>query len=116
MKKFILSDSYSGRVTSFLKKASFGPLTALVSATSFADWVATGPGYAITAREMSCHASVLKHVKDEYHSIFHKADALIEGKSYVGCWAVVDGTVYLIFEDGEQATLPESDFRKLQNV
>jgi hypothetical protein len=100
-----------------MKKTILGLLMALVSATSFADYIVSGPQGTILARtNQACPASVLQHVVPEHQNKFRKADALIEGQKYVACWTEIDGMVFIVYEDGDHGMIPAEAFRALKDV
>jgi hypothetical protein len=47
---------------------------------------------------------------------FRKADGLVSGKPYIGCWVEQNGTVFLVWEDGDQGMLPTDAFKEYNGV
>ena len=64
--------------------------------------------------EQACPADILSMVSADIHDRMHLAEARIRGTVWRACWAVTaDGTVHLLFEDGDSGQLPAGQFRKV---
>lgn len=50
-------------------------------------------------------------IKDEWVPKFKAATAIIDGKTFAGCWLEDAGRVVLFFENGERMLVPMSKFR-----
>lgn len=50
-------------------------------------------------------------IKDEWVPKFKAASAVIDGKTFAGCWLEDAGRVVLFFENGERFLVPASKFR-----
>lgn len=57
-------------------------------------------------------AEVLKHIPPQFHPHFGQGRAMFQGKPYSACYMPrQDGSVMLVFDDGEMAVVPISAFR-----
>ena len=100
-----------------MKKFLLGLLLALASLSASADYIATFGPDVVTARTgTACPATVLQHVKPEFHDRLRRADALISGKPFVGCWLQEGDVVFLVWEDGDTNFVPAGAFRELKTV
>lgn len=69
-------------------------------------------GASIRLAEGPCtDAATLAQIKDEVAPQFKAARAIIDGKSFAGCWTEDAGRVVLFFENGERFLVPASKFR-----
>lgn len=57
-------------------------------------------------------AAVLKHLNPKYRDVVQEASAVIDGHQYAACWMVDRDQAHLLFDDGEQALIPRSSFRR----
>lgn len=58
------------------------------------------------------HAGTLALLKPEYRSQFRKARAQIDGKDWFACWTLApDGSVFVVFEDGDTQSFPVGIFQ-----
>lgn len=116
MKKFLLSQAEGFGVTSFLRKASLGLLLAFATLSASADATATFGTDSVTLRDKACPASVLERITPEHRSNFRKADGLVNGKPYLGCWVLERDVVFLMWEDGDQGIIPAKNFKEAKSV
>lgn len=69
-------------------------------------------GASIRLAEGPCvNAATLAEIKDEFHPQFKAARAIVDGKTFEGCWLEDAGRVVLFFENGERMLVPASKFR-----
>lgn len=55
---------------------------------------------------------ILKHIPSEYRSKFGPGEAQLEGKKHPLCWVLApDGSVILVYEDGEIGKVPVHYFK-----
>lgn len=58
------------------------------------------------------HAATLAMLKPEWRAKFKDARATIDGRLWSACWLLKDdGTVHLVFEDGDETDVPMAVFR-----
>jgi hypothetical protein len=63
--------------------------------------------------EAPCPTQVLKLLPEGTRGYFRAAFAIVDGKSFAGCWAArSDGMVVLMYPDGDMGVLPLSDFEQ----
>lgn len=64
------------------------------------------------------HAGTLGQLQPELRPKFRKAWAVINGKYWYACWLVEPErkTVYILFEDGDESRLDQSQFKRSPGV
>lgn len=71
----------------------------------------SGKSY-VRITDAACPPEVLGLLPPEVGDRFHAAFAVIDGKSFRACWAMLsDGNVVLQYEDGDGGMVPAADFR-----
>ena len=96
-------------------------LAALLCAVVFpahADYISgTLGGDYVRISEQACPADILSMVSEDIHDRLHAAEVRISGTVWRACWAVTpDGTVHILFEDGDSGKLPVGQFRKVTTL
>lgn len=71
-------------------------------------------GNTVIATDKQCtDVDVLVHIPPQYHGQFGQGRATVAGKPFSACYMPRgDGSVLIIFSDGEMAVLPMSAFKK----
>lgn len=54
-------------------------------------------------------AAVLAHLEPGAVQEFHAASAVFQGHPYRACWRKLDGGAYLLYEDGDQGVIRDSE-------
>jgi hypothetical protein len=57
-------------------------------------------------------ASVLRFIPENLRKTFRRADAQIGGQRWFACFRVVDRSIHVIYEDGEQGVIPVEEFKE----
>lgn len=89
-------------------------LAILLASPAFAaqEMVAKSGDDVVRLIDLPCpYASVLRFIQDDYRKQFRKAEARVSGQRYFACFRLVDSTVHLIYEDGDQGMVPAGEFR-----
>lgn len=65
----------------------------------------------LTLMTTPCNPKVADLLKPEYVPQFRDAVAVVGGQTFAACWIMADpATIYVQFEDGDNATIPVSAF------
>lgn len=92
-------------------------LSVALACPAHADLVARDGSTSVFITEKPCtHRSVLAQIKADFHELWRAGGATINGKAYMGCWAVLKGTVFLIYEDGDVGQVPVADFKRAPSI
>ena len=85
---------------------------AAVSASA-AEMVAKNGDDVIRLQDRPCvHAGTLAQIKPEWREHFRMARALLDGHDWFACWLVTpQGTIAIVFEDGDTTDLPMGVFK-----
>lgn len=68
-------------------------------------------GNTLTLMTTPCNPKVADLLKPEFVPQFKNAVALVDGQTFDACWIMADpATIYVQFEDGDNATIPVSAF------
>jgi hypothetical protein len=99
-------------------KAVLLSLLLLLPSAPKADWVANPKSSLdfVIASKQACPESIQKLITEEYRPLFHLAKGRFNDINYIGCWAVNEGIVYLIWEDGKTGSFRESQFREMKEI
>lgn len=86
---------------------------ALVVAPAFAnDMVAYSGRDSIHLSDTPCsNEQVLGQLPRQMHAHFRAASAVLEGRSFAGCWRVMGNAAHLVYEDGDEGLIPLSDLK-----
>jgi hypothetical protein len=86
-------------------------LLAILCTPALAHSVARSGKDTVRITDAPCPQQVLKQLPEGTRGYFRAAFAVVEGKSYAACWAPRnDGTVVLIYPDGDMGLIPLADF------
>lgn len=92
---------------------------ALACAPALADInmvVRDGASY-VRLSQAECHPEVAKQIPEELRSMFHAAIAVLDGKTYRGCWVVrADAMVLIVYADGDMAVIPIKLFNQEEGI
>lgn len=92
-------------------------LAALACPVAMADAVATNGKDSIRLTQGACAPEVLRHIPEGYRGFFRSAPSMLGGKAWVACWAHrTDGTILIVYEDGDQGIVPIGEFRDAPGV
>jgi hypothetical protein len=92
-------------------------LLALLCTPALADSIATNGKDTVRITDGPCPAEVLKLLPQGTRGYFRAAFAVVDGKSYAGCWAARnDGMVVLTYPDGDMGLIPVADFEHAPGV
>lgn len=85
---------------------------ALIWLPAMADLVASKGSDAVRLTDVACPPTMAVHLPPEIFDRFRAAVAIVDGKTYLGCWALRgDGRVFLRYEDGDAGVIPLRDFK-----
>jgi hypothetical protein len=62
------------------------------------------------------HPGTLALIKPEFHELFRRARASVEGQDFFACWIVDGENVFVFFEDGDKSLIPLSEFKADRGV
>lgn len=58
-------------------------------------------------------AGVFEAMPEDMRKEYQRANVFFEGKNYEACWKpVAEGLVFLVDEEGDQGTIPQTQFKK----
>jgi hypothetical protein len=94
---------------------SLAMAAALLAAPAFADdFVARSGKDVLRLTQQPCHEKVVQLIEQRPDLA---AFATIDGKTYLGCWALrADGRVLIRYEDGDAGLIPLTDFEPEKGV
>lgn len=88
-------------------------LAALAAPAAAQTAVANRGGDSVRITMQPCPAEVLATIPEPLREKFRAAQAVVDGKRYVACWALrVDGMVHIQYADGEAGLVPRDDFQR----
>lgn len=68
-------------------------------------------GAEVRLKDSACVVpEILEQLRDEYRDQFKAAVAVVNGKTFAGCWIEDEGTALMIFDNGERLGLRMSVF------
>lgn len=95
-----------------MKYFLLGLSIAVLSALAFvfpakADLIAKqGADYLLLREDGACLPALLEQFPEEYRTRAYPAEAMVDGKKYVGCWVQVGDVAGLLYEDGDIGQIP----------
>lgn len=85
---------------------------ALAATPAAADLVTRHGADTLRLTEEPCPVTMSKYVPAEIIGRFLAAVAIMDGKTYMGCWTIRgDGQVFLRYEDGDSGLVPLTSFK-----
>lgn len=100
-----------------MKRIIITSILALSTLPAVADLVAKMGADSLRLMGTPCPATMSKHLPAEIIDRFGAAVAIVDGKTYAGCWAIRgDGQVFLRYEDGDSGLMPLALFKDVPGV
>lgn len=85
---------------------------ALAAPPAAADLVTRMGADTLRLTEKPCPVTMSKYLPAEIIGRFLEAVAIMDGKTYMGCWTIRgDGQVFLRYEDGDGGLVPLTSFK-----
>lgn len=85
----------------------------LLASASHAELLATNGKNELRLFATACKsAPVLAEVGPTLGIRMHAARALVDGDTFEACWIVYQGTVFVIYDDGDRSSFPLSAFHE----
>lgn len=95
-----------------MKRILITSILALATVPAVADLVARHGNDTLRLMETSCPVTMAKYLPAEIIGRFLAAVAIVDGKTYMGCWTLRgDGQVFLRYEDGDSGLMPLASFK-----
>lgn len=91
---------------------------ALLSAPAWADDMVSRHGNdMVRLQEGACPPEVMELIPASIRDQFRAAVAIVDGKTYPGCWALYQGShVFLQYLDGDQGLVSKSEFKRSEGL
>lgn len=97
-----------------MKKYILALLFALATGAQAQSFIARNGGDSVLLTKNECAAAVVQ--KHPTAAGLNAAAVRLGGKDHVACWRVVQAEIFLFYADGDQGSVPLSEFRLQHGV
>lgn len=61
-------------------------------------------------------AETLGRIPPQAREQFHKAQGVVRGEKFFGCWQWIGDFAYILWDDGDEGAVPKSDFKPVLEI